>query len=38
MTAHYANFVRAGRTAALLSLAAVAVSATACKKTDASGD
>ncbi|MDB4889258.1 MAG: efflux transporter, family, subunit, partial [Gemmatimonadetes bacterium] len=36
MTAHYANFVRARRTAALLSLAAIAASATACKKTDAS--
>jgi RND family efflux transporter MFP subunit len=36
MTAHYTNFVRARRTAALLSLAAIAVSATACKKTDAS--
>jgi RND family efflux transporter MFP subunit len=36
MIAHYANFVRARRSAALLSLAAVALSATACKKTDAS--
>jgi membrane fusion protein (multidrug efflux system) len=36
MIAHYANFARARRTAALFSLATVAVSATACKKTDAS--
>jgi len=36
MTAHHTSFVRSRRTVALLSLAAVAASATACKKTDAS--
>jgi RND family efflux transporter MFP subunit len=36
MIAHYANSARARRKAALLSIAAIALSATACKKTDAS--
>ncbi len=36
MIAQYANFVRARRKAALLSIAAIALSAAACKKTDAS--
>jgi len=36
MIAHHTSFVRSRRTVALLSLAAVAASATACKKTDAS--
>ncbi|MEO8334845.1 MAG: efflux RND transporter periplasmic adaptor subunit, partial [bacterium] len=36
MIAHYAHVTHARRTAALLSFAAVALSATACKKTDAS--
>jgi RND family efflux transporter MFP subunit len=36
MIARYDNFIRASRVAALLALAAVAISATACNKTDAS--
>ena len=36
MTAHHTFFIRSRRTVALLSLAAVSLSATGCKKTDAS--